>query len=32
VRQPAHGTDPATGKRYPDVQGSTLTENRFLRS
>ena len=29
---PRTGTDPTTGKRYPDVQGSTLTENRFLRS
>ena len=29
---PRTGIDPATGKRYPDVKGSTLTENRFLRS
>ena len=29
---PRTGIDPVTGKRYPDVQGSTLTENRFLRS
>jgi C-terminal processing protease CtpA/Prc len=29
---PRTGTDPGTGRRYPDVQGSTLTENRFLRS
>jgi hypothetical protein len=29
---PRTGTDPTTGRRYPDVQGSTLTENRFLRS
>ena len=29
---PRTGTDPATGKRYPDVQGSTLAENNFLRS
>ena len=29
---PRTGTDPATGKRYPDVQGSTLTENNYLRS
>jgi len=29
---PRTGTDPATGRRYPDVQGSTLTENHFLRS
>src|SRR5512137_1252377 len=29
---PRSGIDPTTGKRYPDVQGSTLTENNFLRS
>jgi hypothetical protein len=29
---PRSGIDPATGRRYPDVQGSTLTENRYLRS
>ena len=29
---PRTGIDPATGKRYPDVQGSTLTENNYLRS
>ncbi|MGE5198262.1 MAG: S41 family peptidase [Rhodospirillaceae bacterium] len=29
---PRTGIDPATGRRYPDVQGSTLTENNFLRS
>jgi carboxyl-terminal processing protease len=29
---PRTGIDPVTGRRYPDVQGSTLTENRFLRS
>ncbi len=29
---PRTGTDPVTGRRYPDVQGSTLTENNFLRS
>ncbi len=29
---PRTGVDPATGKRYPDVQGTTVTENRFLRS
>ena len=29
---PRTGIDPTTGRRYPDVQGSTLTENRFLRS
>jgi hypothetical protein len=29
---PRAGIDPGTGRRYPDVQGSTLAENRFLRS
>jgi hypothetical protein len=29
---PRTGVDPYTGQRYPDVQGSTLTENNFLRS
>jgi carboxyl-terminal processing protease len=29
---PRSGIDPATGVRYPDVQGSTLTENNYLRS
>jgi carboxyl-terminal processing protease len=29
---PRSGTDPATEKAYPDVQGSTLTENNWLRS
>jgi carboxyl-terminal processing protease len=29
---PRSGTDPLTGQRYPDVQGSTLTENNWLRS
>ena len=29
---PRSGTDPATGRRYPDVQGSALTENNYLRS
>lgn len=29
---PRTGIDPATSRRYPDVQGSTLTENNFLRS
>jgi hypothetical protein len=29
---PRTGIDPVTGKRYPDVQGSTLTENNYLRS
>ena len=30
--KPRTGTDPATGRPYPDTQGSTLTENNFLRS
>jgi carboxyl-terminal processing protease len=29
---PRTGTDPTTGRAYLDVQGSTLTENMFLRS
>jgi carboxyl-terminal processing protease len=29
---PRSGTDPGTGKAYPDVQGSTLSENNWLRS
>ena len=29
---PRTGTDPSTGKAYPDKAGSTLTENLFLRS
>ncbi len=29
---PRTGIDPTTGRRYPDAQGSTLTENNFLRS
>lgn len=29
---PRTGDDPLTGKPYPDVQGSTLTENNWLRS
>jgi C-terminal processing protease CtpA/Prc len=29
---PRTGTDPTTGRAYPDVAGSTLTENSFLRS
>jgi len=29
---PRGGIDPATGNAYPDVQGSTLDENNFLRS
>ncbi len=29
---PRTGTDPGTGKSYPDVKGSTLSENNWLRS
>src|SRR6266496_239484 len=29
---PRTGTDPATGKAYPDKAGSTLAENNWLRS
>jgi carboxyl-terminal processing protease len=29
---PRTGTDPATAKAYPDVQGSTTDENNWLRS
>jgi carboxyl-terminal processing protease len=29
---PRSGTDPVTGQPYPDVQGSALTENNWLRS
>ena len=29
---PRTGTDPSTGKAYPDKPGSTVTENNFLRS
>lgn len=29
---PRSGIDPATGLAYPDVQGSTVDENNFLRS
>ena len=29
---PRNGTNPATGNPYPDVAGSTLDENNFLRS
>jgi carboxyl-terminal processing protease len=29
---PRTGTDPSTGKPYPDKKGSTLTENNWLRS
>ena len=31
-QNPRSGTDPQTGKPYPDVRGSTLDENFFLRS
>lgn len=31
-RAPRAGIDPATGVAYPDVAGSTLDENNFLRS
>jgi carboxyl-terminal processing protease len=29
---PRTGTDPTTGRPYPDTKGSTLTENNYLRS
>jgi carboxyl-terminal processing protease len=29
---PRTGTDPATGRAYPDVKGSVTSENNFLRS
>ena len=29
---PRNGTDPATGRPYPDVSGSVVDENNFLRS
>src|SRR6185437_5412528 len=29
---PRSGTDPVTGKAYPDVKGSILSENNWLRS
>ena len=29
---PRTGIDPATGRLFPDVQGSTLSENNYLRS
>src|SRR5689334_8218239 len=29
---PRTGTDPTTGKAYPDVKGSATTENNWLRS
>lgn len=31
-QNPRSGTNPATNNPYPDVQGSTLDENNFLRS
>jgi len=31
-QNPRTGTDPTTGQPYPDVQGSTLDENFWLRS
>jgi hypothetical protein len=31
-QQPRTGTDPVTGQPYPDVQGTTLDENFWLRS
>lgn len=31
-QNPRSGTDPTTGQPYPDVQGSTLDENFWLRS
>lgn len=31
-QDPRTGVDPTTGQPYPDVQGSTLDENNFLRS
>ena len=31
-QNPRSGTDPVTGQRYPDVKGSTLDENFWLRS
>ncbi len=31
-QNPRSGTDPSTGQVYPDVQGSTLDENNWLRS
>jgi carboxyl-terminal processing protease len=31
-QSPRSGTDPITGQPYPDVQGSTLDENLWLRS
>ena len=31
-QNPRSGSDPTTGKAYPDVQGTTLDENNWLRS
>jgi C-terminal processing protease CtpA/Prc len=31
-QSPRTGNDPVTGIAYPDMQGTTLTENNFLRS
>jgi len=31
-QSPRSGTDPVTGRPYPDVQGTTLDENNWLRS
>lgn len=31
-QNPRSGTDPTTGNAYPDVQGTTLDENNWLRS
>jgi carboxyl-terminal processing protease len=31
-QSPRSGTDPTTGTAYPDVQGTTLEENNWLRS
>jgi C-terminal processing protease CtpA/Prc len=31
-QSPRKGTDPFTGRAYPDLQGATVDENNFLRS
>src|SRR6185312_1922484 len=31
-QSPRSGTDPSTGQRYPDMQGTTTDENNWLRS
>jgi len=31
-QNPRSGTDPSTGRLYPDIQGATLDENNWLRS